>query len=709
MPFTTTKPVGQFTDINGKPLDGQVFFGQPNLDPIANPITVYWDAAGTQPVTQPVVTVGGYPMNGSTRSNVFVNADYSILVRNRNGFTVFSAPNLPFEDSSDNQYFLQAGSGAVQRTVQSKLRDVVSVKDFGAVGDGVADDTAAIQAAFNYIKTRGGTLYFSRGTYLVSAGFGTNPNNPLDLADNVTIQGDSATILVNFSALSSSIRVITLEGNNVAVRGLTINSTRTFDLYNTDPAVYRTIQIIGIEIGGKAASYNAITDNLSYYKTGAIVENCSFNNINAPIIITQTSHGLIANNDLYSWTQTGIVVWGCPSDIVVENNRAVLGADDCIFLYNPKASQSAWTTAGNYAGGHRVVNNLLGYTRAKFVGTGGYSDVLIADNICDLSHTQGIAIEADPTIYANGALYNKNIAVERNTINRAGRFYNTTSGYVYWQGPVSTEDVGISTLRAPATTGTKPYGVYVRGNKIVNPNGTGLYIGYVDSFSAVDNEVVAGENEQGSGLVDTNGYGIYTTNVTNTLISTNNIYGFGASWLYAYAIVNLGLSAGDIHIKNNNVPGGDTFAPLGGSGVSPFTSTLLDYAANVPYYAEGTWTPVVTSSGSNPTVSYTTQTGYYTRIGRMVFCQIVLNFDITVGGTGAVVVSLPFVHNGDNQTTNFAHQKVGVSTGVETYDNVGPMFAAATAMLFTTSTGTASSAAVTGSRSFVAHLSYAVY
>ena len=169
MPFTTTKPVGQFTDINGKPLDGQVFFGQPNLDPIANPITVYWDAAGTQPVTQPVVTVGGYPMNGSTRSNVFVNADYSILVRNRNGFTVFSAPNLPFEDSSDNQYFLQAGSGAVQRTVQSKLRDVVSVKDFGAVGDGVADDTAAIQAAITYAKTLvAPRLIIDNGTYLTS-------------------------------------------------------------------------------------------------------------------------------------------------------------------------------------------------------------------------------------------------------------------------------------------------------------------------------------------------------------------------------------------------------------------------------------------------------------------------------------------------------------------------------------------------------------
>jgi hypothetical protein len=120
-------------------------------------------------VTQPVVTVGGYPMNGSTRSNVFVNADYSILVRNRNGFTVFSAPNLPFEDSSDNQYFLQAGSGAVTRTAQAKMRDVVSVLDFGASPSAsAAVNTAAIQAAIDSVKTSGGSVYFPKGTYQIN-------------------------------------------------------------------------------------------------------------------------------------------------------------------------------------------------------------------------------------------------------------------------------------------------------------------------------------------------------------------------------------------------------------------------------------------------------------------------------------------------------------------------------------------------------------
>lgn len=59
-----------------------------------------------------------------------------------------------------------AETGAMPRTALQKLRETVSPEDFGAVGDGIADDSVALQAAIDAAGTRTLSMF---GTYLVSS------------------------------------------------------------------------------------------------------------------------------------------------------------------------------------------------------------------------------------------------------------------------------------------------------------------------------------------------------------------------------------------------------------------------------------------------------------------------------------------------------------------------------------------------------------
>lgn len=92
--------------------------------------------------------------------------------------------------------YLPAGAQAVLTTVQAKLREGVSAKDFGAVGDGIADDTLAIQAAINQLELAGigGVVYLPTGQYKITANLVFSWPNMTSgyLLGRVVIRGDGA-------------------------------------------------------------------------------------------------------------------------------------------------------------------------------------------------------------------------------------------------------------------------------------------------------------------------------------------------------------------------------------------------------------------------------------------------------------------------------------------------------------------------------------
>ncbi len=140
-------------------------------------------------------------------------------------------------NAGGGQVYVPAGTGAVESTVQTKLRESVSVKDFGAVGDGVTDDTTAIQAAIDAFpvdgttKIGGCTLFFPRGTYMVStltwkqsiSAFGEGHYSSIIKANT-----NSTTALVLFQDIARvSIRDMQFDGNNKCADTFRLRATGT--------------------------------------------------------------------------------------------------------------------------------------------------------------------------------------------------------------------------------------------------------------------------------------------------------------------------------------------------------------------------------------------------------------------------------------------------------------------------------------------------
>jgi hypothetical protein len=100
-----------------------------------------------------------------------------------------------------------SGTAKLSRTVEAKLQDTISVKDFGAVGDNLTDDTATIQAAINYAQTYGASVYLPAATYLIS--------DSLIVSKRVTIYGDGWSSVISVaSSVSAATDIIKIVPTN---------------------------------------------------------------------------------------------------------------------------------------------------------------------------------------------------------------------------------------------------------------------------------------------------------------------------------------------------------------------------------------------------------------------------------------------------------------------------------------------------------------
>lgn len=183
----------------------------------------------------------------------------------------------------DQLGFVAAGANAVTRTIQNKLRDVVSIKDFGAVGDGTTDDTTAIQNAVTYAVSSGQKyVYAPPGAYRITSTITVG-------AVSITGAGQDATIFV--AAITDGTPVFKCTNITQAhfekfrITAVTSAYGGTFNPTSFRDGLINGQNCIGIEIDSSGGSYArdfTLRDLFMYgLKTGykidafiGLLENC---------------------------------------------------------------------------------------------------------------------------------------------------------------------------------------------------------------------------------------------------------------------------------------------------------------------------------------------------------------------------------------------------------------------------------------------------
>lgn len=538
-------PFDFFTDTSGRALsNGIIYVGKPGLNPETNPLPVFWDKAMTIPAAQPVRTIGGAPSRNGSPGVVYVGQPYSVTVKDANGVVVFSSLE-PYQDTesfktvsdlltSTATYLGKTGdiveaggfrysiaaSGATDHHVTTaggvKLYVVkvgADVRAFGAVGDGVTDDTAAINKAL-----AAGVAYFPRPSnyYLIS--------DDLIVPDGVSVTGDGYQAQIRQTVQGKNGFVL---GNDCVVTGVRVKMPvgNNLDLSKQN-AVYingkknvivqgnwlelADIAVSGVHVRGAIANIT-VKGNFIYgggWSSGAgpaaTAADILFYNSSA------SSRVLIDGNYCLSNNSQGIFAdaLGYTADIAITNNVCVtLDPATCV-------QGGSWSEIAS--GGVRRHGILLGYNSTSVDGP----RAVVSGNLCRNTRWTGIYLQGISAGY---------ICANNVCTNNGYELGNSLSGGIY---------------------------LIQNGNELVEGN---LIIGFQNTLSAVGGITInasttpsAPSKISGNFIRGSAGVGIALgTNTANCEVSENTLIGNASTDISASATNAVG--NGGHYIVGNNI------------------------------------------------------------------------------------------------------------------------------------------------------------
>jgi len=334
-----------------------------------------------------------------------------------------------------NSALVAASGSPSSRALQDRFADVVNVKDFGAVGNGVVDDTAAIAAAAAYAPV-GSHLFFPQGTYLVS--YGITFTQPI-----IGLFGP-AKIVTASSFQTGNVFTFT-GGNTLGVHGggqttsYKLFYDLTFDNYTT--SARGSGAYIYVNPGG-----GLVAENTHIF-------NCSFNYGAVCVDLEASNIDIVKNCSFFEFKTAGLII----------NNNVNPDAGDSCVTNNYFTSYTGVATAPGilqYASGGLKITankfNVLGYGY-KMSLTGNTSDLLIVGNSFENATNSNILF------YQSGSSYSfTNVVISGNQIALSPIGIDTTSTYG-WLTNISVSDNVVTTNTGLAGNGPVVYFDNVHG------------------------------------------------------------------------------------------------------------------------------------------------------------------------------------------------------------------------------------------------------